>query len=49
MYECGDESFLDMIMSSEDLSDMLGNAEYVSSIVAYDRNQLQILADTKER
>lgn len=49
MYECGDESFLDMIMSSEDLSDMLGNAEYVSSIVAYDRNQLQILADTKEK
>ena len=28
MYECGDSTFLDMIFSAEDLSDMLGKAEY---------------------
>lgn len=47
MYECGDSTFLDMIFSAEDLSDMLGKAEYVNSIVEYDRNQLKKLADTQ--
>lgn len=49
MYECGEETFLDMIFSSNDLSDLLGNTEYVQSITEYDRQQLQILADTAEK
>lgn len=49
MYECGEETFLDMIFSSEDLSDLLGTAEYVSSITAYDRKQMEALAATKDK
>ncbi len=48
MYECGDETFLDMIFSSGDLSDLLGKTEYISSITSYDRKQLEALAETKE-
>lgn len=47
MYECGDESFLEMLFSSEDLSDMLGTAEYVNNIVEYDRKQLEKLANAE--
>ena len=46
MYECGDETFLDMLFSAEDLSDLLGKAEYVNTIVSYDRNKLEELAKT---
>lgn len=49
MYESGDDAFLDRIFSSDDLADMLGNTEYVSSIVSYDRDQLQKLRDTKDK
>ena len=48
MYECGDETFLDMIFSAEDLSDLLGRSEYISSITSYDRQQLENLVATKE-
>ena len=44
MYECGEETFLDMIFSADDLSDMLGRAEYINSITDYDRKQLEGLA-----
>lgn len=30
MYECGETTFLDMIFSASDLSDMLGKTEYVT-------------------
>ncbi len=49
MYENGDTTFLDMIFSSKDMSEMLGRTEYISSITDYDRKQLQKLADTKEQ
>ena len=48
MYECGDETFLDMLFSSEDLSDLLGKSEYISSITTYDREQLEELVVLKE-
>ena len=48
MYECGDETFLDMLFSSEDLSDLLGRSEYISSITTYDREQLEELVRVKE-
>ncbi len=48
MYECGSDTFLDMIFSAEDLSDMLGKAEYVTSIMDYDRQQLKKLAETQD-
>lgn len=49
MYECGEETFLDMIFGSEDLSELLGTAEYVSSITSYDRQQMEALAGTKDK
>lgn len=48
MYECGSDTFLDMIFSAEDLSDMLGKAEYVTSIMDYDRQQLKKLSETQD-
>lgn len=48
LYECGDESFLDMLFASEDLSDLLGKSEYISSITTYDREQLEQLVALKE-
>ena len=49
MYECGDDTFLENIFSSESLSDMLGKTEYVNTIVEYDRKQLEVLADREEQ
>lgn len=49
MYECGEENFLDTIFESDDLSQVLGNAEYVSSIVAYDREQLKKMEETQKK
>lgn len=49
MYECGEETFLDTIFESDDLSQVLGNAEYVSSIIAYDRKQLDKMEETQKK
>lgn len=49
MYECGEESFLDLIFSSKDMSEMLGRAEYIASITEYDRKQLDEYKATKEQ
>ncbi len=48
MYECGEETFLDMIFSSEDLSDLLSKTEYVQSITSYDQKKMQELAATRD-
>lgn len=47
MYETGEQTFLDMIFSADDMSDMLGRAEYVDNIISYDREQLEKLAETQ--
>lgn len=48
MYECGDETFLEMIFSAEDMSDLLGKSEYISNITSYDRQQLEELVQVKK-
>ena len=49
MYECGDETFLDMLFSSEDLSDLLGKAEYINDVVSYDRAQFDKIIETQNQ
>lgn len=48
MYEQGDTSFLDMLMQSEDLVQMLNRAEYIRKISEYDRQKLDELALIRE-
>lgn len=40
MYENGNESYLDMILTSDSISDLLNRAEYISKITEYDREML---------
>ena len=49
MYECGEETFLDMLFTSEDMSDLLGRSEYIADITAYDREQLDKMIETKKQ
>lgn len=49
MYENGDESFLDILFSSDSMIDFLNNAEYISEISQYDRQKLIEYGETKER
>lgn len=37
MYENGDDTFLDALVESEDISDLLNRVEYVSEVYSYDR------------
>lgn len=41
MYENGNTEFLEILFASESLSDFLNNAEYISTISAYDRDMLK--------
>ena len=49
MYENGNSSMIEMILESESFADMLRNAENVNTIHEYDRKQLQVYVETKER
>lgn len=49
MYENGGESYLNMIFESKNMAEFLNKAEYVSSISAYDREQLEQYASTKQQ
>ena len=49
MYENGDESFLDILFSSDSMIDFLNNAEYISEISKYDREKLIEYGETKDR
>lgn len=49
MYENGDESFLDILFSSDSMVDFLNNAEYISEISQYDRQKLTEYGKTKQR
>ncbi len=40
MYENGNESYLDMILTADSISDLLNRAEYISKITEYDREML---------
>ena len=40
MYENGNTKFVDILCQSKDISEFLNNAEYISTILSYDREQL---------
>lgn len=46
MYETGDSSTVERILSSGSISEMLAQAEYVQKVHEYDRDQLQEYANT---
>ena len=48
MYENGNENFLDLLLSSDNMEDFLNKAEYVEKITEYDRNMLDLYAKTRE-
>ena len=55
MYENGQSSYVDMILGSQNMSELLTRAEYLSQITAYDREQLvryqeaKLALDEKEK
>ena len=48
MYENGTTEMLDMLLNSEDISDFLNKAEYITDLSSYDRKMLNKLKETKE-
>lgn len=46
MYENGDDTFLDALVESEDISDLLNRVEYVSEVYSYDRELLVAYQET---
>jgi len=49
MYEKGDSSYVDLLMESRSLSELLNKAEYIGKISEYDRMKLDEYVATKER
>lgn len=49
MYEAGDVTALESLVSSEDFSDLLSKAEYVQSVHGYDRDKLEEYVATKQK
>lgn len=49
MYEAGDTSFMESLFSSETVSDVLNQAEYVQNVHRYDRKMLKEYVKTKEK
>lgn len=47
MYENGNESYLDMILNSGSIAELLNKAEYISQITAYDRQMLEEYQETR--
>ncbi|WP_026890648.1 murein hydrolase activator EnvC family protein [Lacrimispora aerotolerans] len=48
MYEKGETSYIDLLFKSGDLTQLFNRAEYISSIVAYDRRMLENYKRSKE-
>lgn len=49
MYEAGDATALESLVSSEDFSDLLSKAEYVQSVHGYDCDKLEEYVATKQK
>lgn len=49
MYEEGDSSLIEALVTSESFTDLVNNAEYVQSVHNYDREKLQEYVETKEK
>lgn len=47
MYEAGDLSFLELLFSAEDMTDLLNKADFIQNISSYDRKMLDELHNTK--
>lgn len=47
MYELGDVSFIDMLTSSDNISEIMNRTEYYKELMKYDRNMMQKYKDTK--
>lgn len=48
MYEMGDLSYLEILLSGDSIADSLNKAEYFSELVSYDRKMMDKLRETKE-
>ena len=48
MYEQGDTSVIETLVSAEDFSDLVNNAEYVQNVYSYDREKLNEYVETKK-
>ena len=49
MYEAGNDSAFETLVTSEDFTDLLSKAEYVQNVHSYDRKQLQEYVETNSR
>lgn len=49
MYEQGSTSFLDMLLQSEDMIQLLNRAEYIQKISEYDRDMMDELVETRSQ
>ena len=49
MYEEGDSSFLETLMTAESYSDLVNKSEYVQKVHDYDREKLQEYVETKQK
>lgn len=49
MYESGNDSAFETLVTSEDFTDLLSKAEYVQNVHSYDRKQLQEYVETKQQ
>lgn len=49
MYEEGDTTALESLVTAENFSDLLNKAEYVQNVHTYDREQLKEYAETKQQ
>ena len=48
IYEAGDSSFLETLISAESFSDLVNKAEYIQNVHSYDREQLKEYVKVKE-
>lgn len=49
MYEAGNNSAFETLVTSDDFTDLLSKAEYVQNVHSYDRKQLQEYVETKQQ
>lgn len=47
MYEAGETSFIELICSSENMSDFLNKTDFIKNVSEYDRSMLNALLDTQ--
>ena len=49
MYEAGNDSAFETLVTSDDFTDLVSKAEYVQNVHSYDRKQLQEYVETKQQ